>query len=131
MSGGLFGESRQEEVFKQFKVFHMANPHVFVLFARFAFQLINAGRENYGTMDVIGRVRWESAIKTTGEIVKINNNYAPYYARLFHVANPKHDGFFRTRRLNSSDRGATGVTVLIDGPPGDEGWLNTELGKLL
>lgn len=127
---GLFGETRQEEMLRQFKEFHLDNPHFWELFTHYAHEMSRA-RKHYSARTVIERIRWHVDVSTTDDELKINNNHTPYYARLFHVANPRKAGFFRLRRLNSEDRMATGETTHIDGPPGNEDWLNDELGKLL
>lgn len=39
--------------------------------------------------------------------MKINNNFTAHFARMFHIAHPRHDGFFRNRKLlSTSDEAA-------------------------
>lgn len=40
-------------------------------------------------------------MKTTGSDFKISNDFIAYYARLFHHDHPKHEGFFRTKKLKT------------------------------
>ena len=79
--------------------FHKGNPKVYQLFKRFAFEAIAAGCQNFGTNAIIERIRWETQVVTSDVDFKINNNHAPYYARLFMHDHPHHDNFFRTRQL--------------------------------
>ena len=76
---------------------HNENPHIYELFVKYTFEAIQAGHEHYGAKGIIERIRWHTSVETSGDIFKINNNHAPFYARLFMVDYPKHDGFFRLR----------------------------------
>tara|TARA_R100000808_G_scaffold7356_5_gene21723 strand:+ start:2304 stop:2819 length:516 start_codon:yes stop_codon:yes gene_type:complete len=82
---------------KAFEDFDRANPRVWQLFVHFAHEVIEAQADHFGSMAIIQRIRWETSIATSGGDYKINNNFAPFYARKFHKEFPKHDGFFRTR----------------------------------
>lgn len=88
-----------ESIKKQWWRYHKANPQVFELFERFTFDLIQRGFENYSSKAVFERIRWHTDVETCGESFKISNNYTPYYARLFMVLHPEHEGFFRTHVL--------------------------------
>jgi hypothetical protein len=79
--------------------FHAANPHVYDLLEKLAFQAIAAGHKTYGVKALFEIVRWHSTVRTTGNDFKLSNNHAPYYARLFHQQHPRHDGFFVTREV--------------------------------
>lgn len=90
---------------KAFESFDSANPVVWELFVQFAHELINSdNREHFGSMAIIQRIRWETSIKTCHANYKINNNFAPFYARKFHRHFPAHDGFFRTRESIADDQ---------------------------
>jgi len=79
--------------------FHEANPGVYRLIKHFTFQAIDAGLEHYGMQSVLERVRWHTDMATrNNDGFKINNNHAPFYARLFMNDYPQHAGFFRTRK---------------------------------
>ena len=79
--------------------FHRQNPDVYDLFCKFTFEAINAGFKNFGAQSVIERLRWETAIVKGNDGFKINNNHAPYYARLFMMDYPQYNGFFRIKKL--------------------------------
>lgn len=76
---------------------HKANPEVYELFKKYTFEAIAAGHEHYGAKGIIERIRWHTSVETKGDAFKINNNWAPFYARLFMLHHPDHDEFFRLR----------------------------------
>lgn len=84
---------------QRFEKFNTNNPKVYYLFKRFTMQAINRGAKKMGAQMIIERIRWYTSVETTGDIFKINNDYAAYYARLFMREHPQHDGFFRTRTV--------------------------------
>lgn len=86
---------------QQWWEWHKANPNVWVLFQKYTFQAIEAGREHYSVNAIFERIRWHTDIETRGDQFKINNNHRPYYARYFHHVYPEHNGFFRIRELTS------------------------------
>jgi hypothetical protein len=84
---------------QRFDRFDAANPQVWEAFQRYTFELLRAGRTAYSSDAILHRIRWDSAIQTSGTPFKISNNHSAYYARKFHAAFPQHDGFFRTNEL--------------------------------
>lgn len=89
-----------------FEKFDAQNPHVFQLFKQFAEQMRASGRKHYGAMGIINQIRWHMALKTTDEEFKINNNYAPYYARKLADSDARFRDFFRMRRVRGEVRHA-------------------------
>jgi hypothetical protein len=85
-----------------FKAFHEANPKVWELFKKFAFELIDKKFKHYSADAVCHQVRWHTAVVTSDRDFKLNNNFTSRYARLFHKEFPRYDGFFITRSLNNS-----------------------------
>lgn len=105
--------TRFDEKQAQFRAFHKAHPEVWSLFCRFAFDAINAGRKHIGANAVIERIRWETnVVADRGDEFKINNDHAPFYARMFMANYPEWDGLFRTRRQTSRDAPATNLPPL-------------------
>ena len=81
-----------------FEAFHAENPDVWQLFERFTIEAIHAGRKRFSAYTVAERIRWYTSVETrdpTG--FKLNNNWIPFYARLFHECYPAHAGFFELR----------------------------------
>ena len=87
----------------EWQTFHDKNPEVYELFERFAFMTIKSGFDHYGSMAILQRVRWHKDVETNDELFKINNNHAPFYARLFMKNHPQHEGFFRTRKSTADE----------------------------
>jgi hypothetical protein len=54
-----------------------------------------------GVKMLFERLRWDIAIRTTGEPLKLNNNYTALYARKIMDEHPEFGDLFRTRRLRS------------------------------
>ena len=79
--------------------YHADNPRVYELIKSFTFKVIATGKKHFSIQGVIERVRWETSIETLGDDYKLNNNFGPYYARLFMDDFPEHAGFFRTRAM--------------------------------
>ncbi len=93
-----------EEAFRRF---HAANPEVFRLFRKFAYQVLNNGLDHYSADAILHRIRWHMDIdvkERDGEF-RLNNNHAAYYARLLMQEEPMFEGFFTTRETKSE--GAT------------------------
>lgn len=108
--------TRNDEMIAQFKAFHRQHPEVYAAFVQYTFELINAGRTHGAAKMVIERMRWESHVNAAyGSDFKINNNYAPLYARMFMHNYKQYDGFFRTRRMTSKDAPATNLSPLMPG----------------
>lgn len=126
-------KTRADQILEAFERFHMKNPSVWALFERFTLQAIDAGREKYSSDAICHRIRWHTGVETRGEEVKINNNNTAYYARLFHVAHPEHDGFFRIRRRISQKHNASGEDrqVFIDKQAGEEKAILSRLREIL
>ena len=82
---------------KLFKEYHRNNPHIYKAFCRFALEAGRAGRTRFAAMMVIQRIRWYTQVETKGDEFKINNNYAPAYARLFARDRPRMATLFKMR----------------------------------
>lgn len=80
--------------------FDAANPEVWRLFCKFAFEAIAAGRVDLSASLVVERIRWETEVVTRGaDDFKVNNNHRAYYARKFNRAFPYAGGKFVTRAV--------------------------------
>ena len=131
--GNLFSATRQDQILERFAEYHRENAAVYVLWCRFTFEAIRRGRTNLGAGMIAERIRWETGVITRGDEVKLNNDFRAYYARMFMLANPMHEGFFRTRRCRSADVSAfdTDISVHHFGPAGDEEGLRRFLQGLI
>lgn len=86
-----------EHARRRFEDFHRANPRVFSLFERFALQAARAGRTRYSARTIIHRIRWYVEVETTGDHFKVNNDYSPFYARMFVRKWPMYKDLFEMR----------------------------------
>ena len=91
--------------FLAFREFHEANPHVYDELRRLALDLKSRGRNQYGIMSLMNVVRWHRAMATTRDAddFKVNNNFAPYYARLLIRQEKKLAGFFVLRHSEADE----------------------------
>jgi hypothetical protein len=93
----------QDKVIEDFKTFHKENPEVYKLFSRFAYEAINKGHTRLSAEMIINRIRWETSVVTTDKDYKINNDYKPFYSRMFMVQNPKYNLFFHKRGSSADE----------------------------
>lgn len=83
-----------------FKVYHAENPHIYAAFKSYAFQLIAAGAQQLSAYLIFERMRFESLV-SGNDGYKLNNNYRPYYARLFMQDYSEYEGIFCLRTTQS------------------------------
>ena len=98
------GPGNGRTIREAFEEFDIANPHVYILFKRYAHQafLAQNGGGHFGAKAVWERLRWELNIETSSvDEFKLNNNYTAYYARKYMIQFPQASGFFRTRMVRS------------------------------
>lgn len=84
----------------RFKIYHAENPEVYQAFKAYAHQLIACGVEKLSAYLIYERMRWESAV-SGNDGYKLNNNYRPYYARLFMQDHPEYEGMFDLRQTEA------------------------------
>jgi len=105
--------TRLDELREQFERFHADNPDVYELFVKFTRQMMGRGHKHYAVAGIFERIRWEKDIGGDGETqFKINNNYKPFYSRMYMEEQPWNDGFFRTRIQTTEAKQATTLPEL-------------------
>jgi len=62
-------------------------------------EAINHGHRKISHWLIINRIRWEVAMKTTGQDFKICNNHIAFYARLFVKVHPQYRFIFNLKRM--------------------------------
>lgn len=77
------------------------NPDVWKAFEAMTLDLI-ARKKTAGANAILERIRWDTTVEG-GKDWKVNNTFAPYYARVFVLKYPEHIGFFEFRRVQSDD----------------------------
>ena len=81
-----------------FKAFHDAHPSVYATLVRMALAEKRAGRKRIGMKRLFETFRWETS-QRGGDDFKLNNNFAPYYARLIMSRERELIGVFETREM--------------------------------
>jgi len=90
---------------EEFESFHAANPFVYHLLVEFARKVKATGVHNYGIKALLEQVRWHVTFETyqwKPGAFKLNNNLAPYYARLILEKEPDLHGLFQLRILKAN-----------------------------
>ena len=81
-----------------FKKYDKENPAIWEAFVNLTKKTKSRGFDNYGAKGIFELIRWHTgAMGNDG--FKINNNFAPDYARKMMVNYPEFNGFFRVRNL--------------------------------
>lgn len=92
---------RYKTLDEQFEEYHRQNPHVLDALIRLTDEAIATGRKHIGISLLVGRLRWETFISTSGDEYKMNNNYNSRYVRLIEQVRPDLVGVFHKRELKS------------------------------
>lgn len=110
------GKEEKPDISSAFLAYHQRNPQVYRAFEKLVLDAI-AGAEargraitRMGAQMVVERLRWETLV-TGDDAYKINNNYGPYYARLFMSRHAKHAELFRTRGSEADDMDFSSLSV--------------------
>jgi hypothetical protein len=72
---------------RTFVSFHKDHPEVYDCFERTAKQLYAVGHQTYSAAAILHGIRLQAAIGGPGSAVKINNNHAGFYARMYAAYN--------------------------------------------
>lgn len=97
----------KDPVTDAFLEFHRENPQVYRLFRSFALQA-KRKRDRFSARTILHRIRWETDVESDDpEGFKINNNWSPYYSRMFEREFPNWKGFFEGRG-SAADEDLTG-----------------------
>lgn len=86
---------------ENFERYHEENPDVYEKLVKLSYDLVHIGHKKYGIAGLFEVLRWKHAMKTSGETLKLNNNYKAFYARKIMTEHPVLDGFFETREQRS------------------------------
>ena len=85
---------------KTFDQYHKEHPQIYKAFIKYALQAKQKGFDNYSAKSLFEIIRWHTPIKADG-VFKINNNFAPDYARKMMDEYESFKGFFRVRELKA------------------------------
>ena len=86
-----------------FEKFHADNPHVFMFFEERCAEAWQVGIRRMGMNLLLELFRWHGMMETrSSDGYRINQNYAPRYARRILEVHPEWDGLFELRALRSA-----------------------------
>lgn len=85
---------------ERFAEFHRVNPHVADALEVLAEQWL-ARHRKVGMKALVERLRWESGIRTEGDLWRINNSHVAFYARLLIDRRPEWADCIETRRAQA------------------------------
>lgn len=89
---------------ERFERFDAANPHVYGLFKRFAWQVKQSGRTRYSADSIVQRMRWFCEFETDEPEFKINDHYTACFARKLMVEDPANFADFFETRATKTER---------------------------
>lgn len=87
--------------------FHNANAHVCDILIDETLRLQMQGVTNISMDKLFGKIRWSEFIQTDSSGFKMNNNYSSFYARLVMEKEPRLEGIFVIRQLNTGREDAS------------------------
>ncbi len=83
---------------ERFEWFHRQHPEVYEMYRRFAYQLLRAGCKRGSTQQILGRIRWETALNPGHDGgFKVNEVYKKHYAKKLVDEDPAFAEFFEFR----------------------------------
>ena len=86
---------------KEFNAYHQRNPLIYLKLRTLALRLKRVGAVSYGMKALFEILRFNALLQSDKKF-KLQNNHAPYYARLLMNQEPQLAGFFSTRELTST-----------------------------
>jgi hypothetical protein len=96
----LFGP--EQTIAEAFARFHAQNPRVYDRLVELCRRWVaKRPGQRLGVKMLFERLRWDLAMETTGEPLKLNNNYTALYAREIMEREPDLADLFETRRLRA------------------------------
>lgn len=110
----VVGRTRLDQVFESWIAFHRNNLQFWYAFERRTGEMRKV-RDTYSARTIIENARWDETMRTHGEDVKINNNYTPFYARLYLAKYPEAKGFFQLKELTSKKKPAYEDNIKVFG----------------
>jgi len=83
--------------------FHDQNPHVYRELVALCRRAEERGVPQWSINGIFEVLRWERALKTSGEVFKLNNNHRAFYARAIMRDEPGLADFFEVRRSSADE----------------------------
>lgn len=85
-----------------FQQYHQSNPHIYEIYKSIAIELARQGRRYIGSKYIFEEMRYNHPFNSQNDPYKINNNFAPMYARKFVLEHPQFGHLFKFKQLKGS-----------------------------
>jgi len=97
-----------DKIARDFWIYHATHPEVYVLFNKFALEMMTRGYPVGSAKLIIERIRWETMMNPTminddGLPLKLTNNFTCMYARLWEQAHGFEYFRKRVRKANTAN----------------------------
>lgn len=102
----LHAEHASDETIEQFFKYHLENQKIWKHFEAVALKEIENGATRISAKAIVEAMRKQHEIEKRFGEFKINNSYAPYYARMFIVKYPIYSNLIETRQITGLKKAA-------------------------
>lgn len=82
-----------------FQQYHQSNPHLYELYKAIAISLAKQGRRYIGSKFIFEEMRFNHTFQSNNDPFKVNNNFAPHFARKFVLEHPQYGHLFKFKPL--------------------------------
>ncbi len=89
---------------ERFDAYHKEHPYVYINFDVLAKKAIARGLEKFSARTIWHKLRWDysmNAKEYANAPAQLNNNWTPFYARLWTKNNPEYPDFFTMRETKA------------------------------
>jgi len=86
------------ELWHNFQAFDEIHPDIWESFRTLTLRLISKGKSHYSADGILHVIRFEVETSTTGQSLKINNNWSACYSRKWAIYYPEFADFFERRK---------------------------------
>ncbi len=87
----------------KFEQYNKEHPEIWEEFERLANRLWDNGTRHYGSKSILEVLRYHTSVDSRPDSqFKINNNYSPYYAKMYKDKYPERKGFFENRERRAA-----------------------------
>lgn len=87
---------------ERFESFHTLNPWVLDELEKLTQQMLDAGRRRLSIETLVGKIRWDYNLTTTGDPFKINDHYTSRYVRRMIERHPDWSEVFTLRHTRAA-----------------------------
>jgi hypothetical protein len=85
-----------------FQQYDQSNKHIYELYKSIAVKMAQEGRRQIGSKYIFEAMRYDYTFNSNNDSYKVNNNFAPMYARKFVLEHPQYGNLFKFKPLKGS-----------------------------